>query len=350
MADFLERLRALTGRLPLDRHAASRATLFALLAVVALFGLQVAVTAAFTAPGQPVASVDQVPVQPQAGGWADAPEQTVELNTQQMAIPYGGGSVGQVDVKALTNESHVAVRLEWDDPTRDGNIASPENYSDAGAVMFGTGEMPPIMMGAVGQPVNIWYWRASWQDNKSAYGSGGMYGYPHDRANATTMPGRAVDNPLSRAAYEQRAQNYYAEGFGSTSNAPSQPVTASATRTDDGWAVTFVRERVSDAGYDVNFTQGKDIYMAFAVWNGSQDERNGQKSITLQYRKLDPVNGTLSQVESGGGSGTGGDGSDAGSGGSGGSGGGGMSLTGWASVLVVSTLLVWMVTYWRFYE
>ena len=338
-------LRDRVGALSMNWGAAKQATKLAVLTVAVLYVLQMGVTAAVTSGGQPIASVGEVPVEPQSSTWDEAPSSTVKLNEQQMAVPFGGGSVDQVQVRALTNESHVAFRMEWDDPTRDANIGSPENYSDAAAVMFGTGELPPIMMGGVGDPVNIWYWRASWQQaNQSSYGSGGMYSYPNDRAGGPTQPGKAVDNPLSTAP-DRQAQNIYAEGFGSTSDAPSQPVQADAERTDDGWAVTFVRERGIGGEYDTAFTQDEDIYVAFAVWNGSADERNGQKSITLQYRKLNPESGALSAVEQSSSDGT--DGSRGGDDSGGGGGPGAPDLNGWIAILVGSVVMVWMVSYWR---
>jgi DMSO reductase family type II enzyme heme b subunit len=331
-------------RLPVDRHAAKQAAVLATVSVVVLSALGMGVSAAVTSGKQPVAAVDQAPIEPQAGTWEEAPSTTVQLHAQQMAVPSGGGSTDEVQVRALTNESHVAFRMEWDDPTNDANAASPENYSDAAAVMFGTGEMPPITMGGVGSPVNIWYWRASWQQDTAGYGTGGMYSYPNAQAGGPSQPGRAVGNPLSTVP-EQGAQNIYAEGYGSTSDAPSQPVEATADRTDDGWAVTFVRERGVGSEYDAPFSGDTSVYVGFAVWNGSADARNGQKSITLQYRELDVESGSLSEAEQSGSSGSDGDASGDGSG----DGGGGSTngMYDWLGILLGWVVMVYAVSYWR---
>lgn len=339
MSDTLDRLRAAMGRPSLDTQAAKNATKLAGLTVVVLSLLQMGVTAAVTTGGQPMAAVDSVPAQPQSDTWSEAPSRTVDLSKQQMALPYGGGSVDELTVKSLTNDTHVGFRLSWADTTRDANINSPENYSDAAAVMFGTGEVPPIMMGNIGTPVNIWYWRAAWDQNTSAYGSGGMYNYPNERAGGPTKPGLSADNPLT--THQGQAQNYFAEGFGSLSYAPDQPVSADGTRTDDGWAVTFIRERGAGGDHDVTFSESTDIYLAFAVWNGSVDEVNGQKSITLRFTELDPESGALSAVEQGSDS----QGSTPTDGGGGGSDFG--SFTGWMGVFISCVLMVWLVSYWR---
>ena len=316
-----------------DGRAARLATVLAVVAVaVALVG-QSAVAMAFTSGTQPVAVVDAVPADPTAAQWADAPERTVSMSAQQMAPPYGGGTTGEVTVQAVTNESHVAFRLTWQDPTMDADISEPRAFSDAAAIMLRTGEQPPIMMGAGGTPVNIWYWRASWQERTDV--GGDMYAYPHP--DNETRPGLAADNPLSQADYDQFAQNYYAKGYGSLSYAGSQPVSGVGERTDDGWSVVFVRERAASGEYGADFGSDEPVYMAFAIWNGSADEANGQKSLTYQFTKLEE--GALQAVE---------DGSDSGSGGA--TPGGGTQENGRFGLIttVVSVaLLVWMVSYWR---
>lgn len=289
-SDRLERNSGtLRDRLPgFDRAAARKATVIAFVVLLGLSGVQTAVGMAFTGGQQPISAVESVPMDPQADVWADAESRTIEMQGQQMAKPWGGGSTDAVTVRAVTNETHVAFKLTWDDPTNDSNLASPKNYSDAAAVMLKTGSQPPITMGAVGDPVNIWYWRSAWQyGNQSRRGdwTGDMYAYPHP--DNETRPGQQAGNPLSKATYDQFAQNYYAKGYGSLSHAPTQPTTARAERTDDGWSVVFVRERSVDGSLDATFDTSKKVYLAFAVWNGSADEVNGQKSLTYQYSVLD---------------------------------------------------------------
>jgi hypothetical protein len=304
------------GMLPqvtLDREAARTATVVSLVVLLTLGGVQSAVGMAFTSGHQPITGVESVPVDPTANTWSQAEGRTVEMQGQQMAKPWGGGSTDAVTVKAITNETHVAFRVTWEDPTNDSNLASPRNYSDAVAVMLKTGSQPPITMGAAGTPVNIWYWRATWQfGNHAERGSwtGDMYSYPHQ--NNLTKPGERVGNPLAKDEYRRYAQNYYAKGYGSLSNAPSQPVAARGERTEDGWSVVFVRERTADGQFDATFDTEKKVYLAFAVWNGSADEVNGQKSLTYQYSVID--GGTLSKAASGDAAGSGDSGGSAGSG------------------------------------
>jgi len=343
--DWQARARAVIEALPtIDRSAAARATVLATTVLVTLLLLQGAVTAALTSGMQPMLAVDSVPTEPNDVAWADAPNRTVDLSKQQMAIPIGGGSVNEMDVQAMTNESHVAFRLSWPDPTNDTSLSEPRAYSDAAAIMFHSGSTPPITMGAASTPVNIWYWRASWQFGAadSAPWTGSMYAYPHP--DDETRPGTAVGNPLSKGEYDQFAQNYYAKGYGSLSHAPVQPVQSNADRTAEGWSVTFVRERGTNGTFDAAFNDEEPMYLAFAVWNGSADEVNGKKSITLQYTRLDPANASLAAVESG----SSGDGSsDSGPSAGGSAGALPTSVGPWIAALIGATLLAWLVSYRR---
>lgn len=261
-----------------------------------------------------------------------------------MAIPFGGGNVEEMDVQTVTNDTHVAFRLSWADPTNDTAIGAPNEYSDAAAIMLHSGETPPIAMGAVGEPVNIWYWRSAWEfGEKGTPWSGDMYSY-HQPDNVT-QPGQAAGNPLSQDGYEQFAQNYYAKGFGSLSHAPNQPVQASAQRTAEGWDVTFVRERTAEGTYDAQFDTEKPMYLAFAVWNGSATEVNGEKSLTMTFSQLDLQEQTIGPADDG----------DSNADGSGESttqdSDGNSSLpttmTGWVGALVLGTAVAWLVAYRR---
>lgn len=265
-----------------DTSAALGATAVTAVVLALLLSAQAAMGAAVTSGSQPVAAVDTAPTEPGAVAWENATERSVQLNPQQMALPYGGGTVGQLAVETAANDSHVAFRLTWEDPTADSNISEPGAYSDAAAIMLRRGEQPPIMMGGGDAPVNIWYWRASWQENDSV--GGDMYAYPHP--DAETKPGLAAGNPLSKQRYSDYGQNYYAKGYGSLSYAETQPVQASGRRTDDGWQVVFVRERTVDGPHDAGLSAGEPVHLAFAVWNGSADEVNGKKSITLRFSQL----------------------------------------------------------------
>lgn len=329
---------------PLNTAAAVQATVVTLIVAGLALGGQQTVAALAISGEQPMMIVEDVPTEPSAPVWENTSSRTVDLSAQQMMLPFGGGSTDELQVKALTNETHVAFRLDWEDPTNDTSLASPSAYSDGVAIMFRGGSKPPITMGAAGQPVNVWYWRANWEygDDRAEW-TGDMYAYPHDEE--LSMPGRQVNNPLSKVTYDRYAQNYYAKGAGSLSVPTVQNVNATAERTETGWRATFVRERQGDGEYDVNFTEHDNVYLAFAVWNGSADEVNGQKSVTLQFSTLDTRGGELGSAKTGGGDGAVDEGSDGGDTPAPAS--EASQLLNYITALVLLAVVTWTVTYWR---
>ncbi|MFA9501193.1 ethylbenzene dehydrogenase-related protein [Natrinema sp. H-ect1] len=336
------------GPISIEHDAARGATKLAAVVLCLVLVVQVAVVAVLTIGPQPMDSVDSVPAEPDADAWDDADTETLSLDAQQMATPYGGGSIDEVDVQAVTNDTHVAFRLEWEDPTEDTEINEPNAYSDAAAVMLRSGSEPPIVMGANGDPVNIWYWRSSWQFSESDPG-GDMYAYPHP--DDRTKPGQAAGNPLSQSSYTRYGQNYYATGYGSLTHAETQPVSANGERTDDGWAVVFQREHDASGEYDAEFEDSEQMYLTYAVWNGSADEANGQKSLSYQYLTLDTDDGTLSAADDESDDGD----TDASDGGAVASvtetaGWLASSATNWPAVTLLATVAAWLVSYWRLRE
>ncbi len=50
------------------------------------------------------------------------------------------------------------------------------------------------------------------------------------------------------------------------------------------WRVAFTRELSSGDDDHVTFSSGQPVNIGFAVWNGAQMDRNGQKSVTIWHR------------------------------------------------------------------
>ena len=275
---------------------------------------------------------------------------TLDLDPQMVTNPmWPNPATKWVNVKAATNGSEIAVRVEWTDPTRNDVMVQSQHYKDQQAVMFPvnqSGEEPPFTMGGDGEQVNIWQWKATWnkegagqggntsmQDLEDQYknmgmGSGGYYMYEPDGAlkldNATPTgepgtkeaardsrgagdiakrstyvdfgmgknegvynPGRATHNILSDASMRvSPVEDLNAEGFSTLTTQAHQDVQGEGNWNNNRWAVVYKRALKTEDQNDTQFTGGKTP-IAFAVWNGSNKERNGQKGITqwheLQY-------------------------------------------------------------------
>jgi dimethylsulfide dehydrogenase subunit gamma len=145
------------------------------------------------------------------------------------------------------------VRLRWKDQSED-RANTVDGFSDGAAVQFAlNGADTSYMMGTGPEkPVNIWYWRADLAD----------------------------------------VENLAAGGFGSTTLLPEQSVSGAGAYVereiaqDSEWQVVMSRPLEVEGEYQVSF-DGEPVPVSFAVWQGSDHERDGNKRITHTWILLD---------------------------------------------------------------
>jgi dimethylsulfide dehydrogenase subunit gamma/complex iron-sulfur molybdoenzyme family reductase subunit gamma len=186
---------------------------------------------------------------PDHPAWASAPAGTVKLETAFPGHPsISGTAVTQdAEVRALATPAGLAIRLEWSDPAADDR-KTPHRFADGAAVQFardGKADTTPYMGGA-GRHVNIWYWNAA----------------------------------------RNEAENLWADGFGTLTRMQMQDVTARGRHAGGKWRVAFFRAWKSKEGRAANLRGTSPV--AFAVWNGANDERDGFKAVTMQWQMLRP--------------------------------------------------------------
>lgn len=156
---------------------------------------------------------------------------------------------------ARTSE-RLYVRMRWRDDSMDTSTRF-DRFRDGAAVQFSLGDdQTSYLMGDGPQSaVNIWYWRS---DNGSV-------------------------------------QNLAAGGPGSTTILDSQSVTGEAQYFDnDGdpneWALVMSRPIGAAGDYEVSFRR-ELVPMAFAVWQGSEQQRDGLKSVSEGWILLEMDDG-----------------------------------------------------------
>ena len=263
----------------------------------------------------------------------------IDMDPQMITNPmWPNPSTKYVFAKAATNGKEIAVHLEYGDATRNDIMVQSQQYKDQVAIMFPvnqSGEEPPFTMGGDGERVNIWQWKATWdnegttrnsmQDMEDQYaymamGSGSYYMYEpsgklsgidtvHGIPGTKTAsyknrgaadiskrstnidfgmgqnegnfnPGRATGNILSDAALRISAvEDLNAEGFSTLTTQAHQDVDGSGNWRNNRWAVVFKRNLSTSAQNDTQFS-GSKTPMAIAIWNGGNKERNGQKAVT----------------------------------------------------------------------
>lgn len=194
-----------------------------------------------------------------------------------------------VAVRAVHDGARVGILCTWRDPIANGAPVRVQDFQDAVAVQFSLSDATPFLgMGDANHPVNIWQWKAGWQeevenarpDVNTVYVSMHADLYPDLRA--LFRPAEAAGNILAQPVRKTPVEDANARGFGTFTPQPAsgQNVQGKGFWRDQHWHVLFVREiRSRDAG-DVKLAVGRAVPVAFAVWDGENRDRNGRKVVS----------------------------------------------------------------------
>jgi hypothetical protein len=286
------------------------------LGLVVVMGAVLAARGTILAQAQPTLtstySTQPAPLEPLAAAWNSAPELRVPLTAQSGVVPaLAQPTVNEVSVKSLHDGQRIAFLLTWADTTRDDHATRPDQFRDAAAVQLPVSEaVPVICMGAAGQLSNLWHWKADWQtdidqgfqDVVEAYPNfwndyypfvvgQPPYHVPTDFSSADARAyfiGWAAGNPLSDPNRVTPVEDLSALGFGTVTHQKSQDVLGRGVWQNGKWQVVFSRPLASADSNDVQLAAGKASSVAFAVWNGSNQEVGARKQlsswVTLQIQ------------------------------------------------------------------
>jgi complex iron-sulfur molybdoenzyme family reductase subunit gamma len=221
-----------------------------------------------------------------APSWQSILPVFVATTAQQVTPPMGGGAVERIAVRAVHFEDRLYVMLEWVDSTLDMATDRPEAFTDAAAVQFpsvASSTVPAICMGQADQAVNIWQWRQDQQQPPPGLPEGGyvdMYPSEDDLFYAAREAGNPLAQPDRRPVL-----NLVAGGFGTLTAQETPGVDGSGVNVDGRWMVVFSRPFTPEGDLQPEFSENQPVDIAFAIWNGSQGERDGLKSISA-FTKL----------------------------------------------------------------
>ena len=226
---------------------------------------------------------------PFATFWNDIPPVEVALSTQNLTRPMGGGTVAAIQLRAVHDGKRLYILSEWSDDTQDVAVDTTTSFTDAAAVEFlsaGASRLPSFCMGDPGAGVNIWHWKADWQQEIDAGVDPGRIGYANmqvdqypQEGDPLFQTGLAAGNPLSALEHESPVENLVAAQYGTLTHADLQDVGGIGRWKDGRWRVLFVRSLESDEGSPA-FAPGGKTNAAFAVWDGSDGQRDGMKSVS----------------------------------------------------------------------
>ena len=186
---------------------------------------------------------------PDAAVWQKAPVTQVAL---QPAFPGHPSIVGvpataQLAAQAVRSGNQLFVKLAWSDATANATIKDTGQFMDGAAVQFpinGKAVTTPFM-GDPNNAVNVWRWRA-----------------------------------------DGLTENMIAKGFGTSMRVPFEGLHSASARTDNGWAVVLARPLKVKADEGASLSNRKTMPIAFAAWDGANQERDGLKAVTLEWWQL----------------------------------------------------------------
>ena len=199
---------------------------------------------------------------------------TLELGPQMITNPkWPDPSIKEVTLSAVRNKSKMAIILEWEDSGKDNSFGYSERFTDQAAVMFPMEpeeEAPLITMGSEGRTVNIWQWKAAWQNDLEPEKQNQFRGR---RNTAPSLSGES--GPISDRLSPVEELN--AEGFSTLTIQEEQNVQGKGVWRNNRWRVIFHRSLRNSDTADVQVNGSTQ--MAIAVWDGANKERNGQKGM-----------------------------------------------------------------------
>jgi DMSO reductase family type II enzyme heme b subunit len=246
--------------------------------------------------------VDSIPQSLEDDAWARS--EPVRLRLTPMW--WRNDADPEFSVQAIHDGDKIAVRMTWNDDTADHHSLRSESFKDAVAMELYQGPSEPFLgMGDRTSPVDVWFWDADRQRGpevaESEYPNAVVDVFPFsestvagpelDRPGArakdqpdVSLPARAAGNQVVPKSDQSGGSVLVVAGPRTVTFRPpqSQLVRASGKWQDGRWAVVMTRSLSTPSEAEgVALEPGGRASVAFAVWDGSHRDRDGQKSFTV---------------------------------------------------------------------
>jgi hypothetical protein len=226
----------------------------------------------------------EVPTSPEDPAWTKVPTMTLPLSGQVITRPvWPEPTAKAMVIRSVHNGTDIAFLLEWQDNTKNDRL-TPGTFRDGVAIGLPLGDAPAFFcMGQLDHYINIWHWKADWQsdiDRRAA------------RAGEKKPEGGEVRRFEVIPRRASSVEDLVGGGFSTLTSKQNQGrVQGKATWKDGVWHVVMRRPLVStDPENEARLDPGRLQAIAFAVWNGENKERNGQKAVAPWFQLLiDPV-------------------------------------------------------------
>ena len=224
----------------------------------------------------------ELPTGPEDASWAKVSPMTLPLSGQVITRPvWPEPTARALTVRSLHNGTEIAFLLEWQDNTKNDRL-TPGTFRDGVAIGLPLGDAPAFFcMGQLDHYINIWHWKADWQSDI-------------DRRAAKTSE-KARDGVRTFEVIPRRVssvEDLIGGGFSTLTTKEKQGrVQGKAAWKDGVWHVVMRRPLVSEEQEnEAKLIPGRVQTVSFAVWNGENKERNGQKAVAPWFQLvIDPV-------------------------------------------------------------
>lgn len=223
-----------------------------------------------------------LPAEPEDAAWVKVSPMTLPLSGQVITRPvWPEPSARALTVRSLHNGTEIAFLLEWQDNTKNDRL-TPGTFRDGVAIGLPLGDAPSFFcMGQLDHYINIWHWKADWQsdiDRRAAKAS--------EKARDGVRTFEVIPRRVSSV------EDLIGGGFSTLTTKEKQGrVQGKAVWKDGVWHVVMRRPLVSEEQEnEAKLIPGRVQTVSFAVWNGENKERNGQKSVAPWFQLIiDPV-------------------------------------------------------------
>jgi hypothetical protein len=212
-----------------------------------------------------------LPNAPDDAAWRKVSPMTLPLSGQVITRPvWPEPSARALVVRSVHNGADIAFLLEWQDNTKNDRL-TPGTFRDGVAIGFPLGDAPAFFcMGQLDHYINIWHWKADWQsdiDRRAARTS--------ERKESGVRTFEVIPRRVSSV------EDLIGGGFSTLTTKEKQGrVQGQALWKDGVWHVMMRRPLASEEPEnEAKLIPGRVQTISFAVWNGENKERNGQKAV-----------------------------------------------------------------------
>lgn len=223
-----------------------------------------------------------LPNAPEDPAWSKVTPMTIPLSGQVITRPvWPEPTARALVVRSVHNGTDIAFLLEWQDNTKNDRL-TPGTFRDGVAIGLPLGDAPAFFcMGQLDHYINIWHWKADWQsdiDRRAARTS--------EKKEGGVRTFEVIPRRISSV------EDLIGGGFSTLTTKEKQGrVQGKAFWKDGLWHVVMRRPLVSEEQEnEAKLIPGRVQTVSFAVWNGENKERNGQKAVAPWFQlAIDPI-------------------------------------------------------------